>query len=173
MNQRLIQEAIRMISDKDMSGWSNAHDTVTLDALRNTNTEIEALTTENARLLAANCYSLNVEQEAIADLRAMTADRDHWKANHDAQVQRARVLIDREDLPLERVQAYEQIGILTAERDKLASDLELARMVPYVAAMSAIAKERDALKAEVERMSKLLRLSDTIKDGFRDIATAA
>lgn len=134
---------------------------------------ISRIPLRDTALLAANCYSLNVEQEAIADLRAMTADRDHWKANHDAQVQRARVLIDREDLPLERVQAYEQIGILTAERDKLASDLELARMVPYVAAMSAIAKERDALKAEVERMSKLLRLSDTIKDGFRDIATAA
>lgn len=43
MSQRLIQEAIRMIADKDMSGWSNAHDTVTLDALRGVNAEIESL----------------------------------------------------------------------------------------------------------------------------------
>lgn len=34
MSQRHIQEAIRMITDKDLSGWSNAHDSVTLDALR-------------------------------------------------------------------------------------------------------------------------------------------
>lgn len=33
-------------------------------------------------------------------------DRDHWKANHDAQVERARILHERPDLPLERVSAY-------------------------------------------------------------------
>lgn len=35
-------------------------------------------------------------------------DRDaaHWKANHDAQVARARVLVDRIDMPFERVNAY-------------------------------------------------------------------
>jgi hypothetical protein len=36
-------------------------------------------------------------------------DRDHWKANHDNQVRRARVLLERTDMPLERVSAYKQL----------------------------------------------------------------
>lgn len=43
------------------------------------------------------------------------SERDHWKANHDAQVSRARVLIERVDMPLERVSAYRMIGELQAE----------------------------------------------------------
>ena len=57
-------------------------------------------------------------------LFAVTADRDHWRSNHDAQVQRARVLHDRPDVPLERVQAYAQIGSLLAERDALCQVVE-------------------------------------------------
>lgn len=57
--------------------------------------------------------------EPILDaIEKLKAERNHWKANHDAQVQRARVLIDRPDIPLERVKAYEQIGVLTSERDE-------------------------------------------------------
>ncbi len=42
-------------------------------------------------------------RQSISELER---ERDHWKANHDNQVERARVLIDRPDMPLERVQAY-------------------------------------------------------------------
>lgn len=56
------------------------------------------------------------KKERCEDLQdqveALTAERDHWKANHDNQVKRARVLIERTDMPLERVRAYEQIGEL-------------------------------------------------------------
>ena len=45
-------------------------------------------------------------KEALID---MTRDRDHWKANHDNQVKRARVLIERGDLPIERILCYQQI----------------------------------------------------------------
>lgn len=44
-----------------------------------------------------------------AQIKTLTAERDHWKANHDAQVERARILIDKVDLPLERVKAYEVV----------------------------------------------------------------
>ncbi|NTX18036.1 hypothetical protein [Burkholderia cepacia] len=47
-----------------------------------------------------------------ARVAELEKERDHWKANHDAQVQRARVLVDRPDVPLERVRAYQQIGEL-------------------------------------------------------------
>ena len=35
-------------------------------------------------------------------------ERDHWKANHDSRVEAARVLIERDDLPRERINAYEK-----------------------------------------------------------------
>lgn len=40
-------------------------------------------------------------------LAAMTADRDHWKSNHETEVRRARILKERPDMPVERIQAYE------------------------------------------------------------------
>lgn len=48
-------------------------------------------------------------------------DRDHWKANHDAQVERARLLHERPDLPLERVQAYDQVGRMRTALESIAS----------------------------------------------------
>ncbi|CAG9229365.1 hypothetical protein [Burkholderia vietnamiensis] len=59
--------------------------------------------------IAARSEAYNLMCEAI---EAVSRERDHWKANHDAQVQRARALVDRPDMPLERVQAYKQIGEL-------------------------------------------------------------
>ncbi|WP_053074595.1 hypothetical protein [Chromobacterium sp. LK1] len=55
----------------------------------------------------ANCAGL--------ELGRVQDERDHWKANHDNQVQRARILIERGDMPLERVKAYERYTAL--ERD--------------------------------------------------------
>lgn len=59
--------------------------------------------------ISARGEAYNLMREAI---EAICKERDHWKANHDAQVQRARVLVDRPDVPLERVRAYQQIGEL-------------------------------------------------------------
>ena len=58
-----------------------------------------------------------------AEIATLTAERDHWKANHDAQVQQARLLIDRVDMPVERVKAYALVTRLTAERDALKDEL--------------------------------------------------
>lgn len=63
----------------------------------------------NGAPIAARGEAYNLMREAI---EAVCKERDHWKANHDAQVQRARVLVDRPDMPLERVRAYQQIGEL-------------------------------------------------------------
>lgn len=45
----------------------------------------------------------------IWNKRAPTAGELHWKNNHDSQVAKARVLIERLDMPLERVRAYQHI----------------------------------------------------------------
>jgi hypothetical protein len=47
-----------------------------------------------------------------------TAKAAHWKANHTNQVARARILLERPDMPIERVNAYKLIGEL---QEKLAA----------------------------------------------------
>lgn len=63
----------------------------------------------------------------VQKLRAMVSAREaevaHWKNNHEAEVRRARVLKERTDMPLERVQAYDKWGedletISRLEREK-------------------------------------------------------
>jgi hypothetical protein len=43
-----------------------------------------------------------------AERDALRAEVAHWKANHASEVQRARILKERPDIPIERVRAYEQ-----------------------------------------------------------------
>lgn len=67
------------------------------------------------------------------ELVAVTAERDHWKANHDNRVKAAKILTDRTDMPLERVGAYKH----------------------YVAALEANQKLRDALIAAETKLETL------------------
>jgi hypothetical protein len=53
-------------------------------------------------------------QDAVDHASAATIERNHWQANHDNQVSRARFLIERGDIPLERVRAYEEMAALQA-----------------------------------------------------------
>lgn len=57
--------------------------------------------------------------DELAELRAkvneLTKDRDHWKANHDAQVSAARLLRYKTDLPVERAEAYDELIELRAK----------------------------------------------------------
>lgn len=57
----------------------------------------------------------------------LEAQRDHWKANHENQVRRARILIERTDMPIERVSAYNRMLELEQQRDQLLTALEELR----------------------------------------------
>lgn len=46
------------------------------------------------------------DTQRIAELEKEVA---HWKNNHANMVDRTRVLIEREDLPIERINAYRQL----------------------------------------------------------------
>lgn len=48
--------------------------------------------------------------DVYEELSRARAEATHWKANHDAQVERARFLVERGDLPLERVRAYQTMA---------------------------------------------------------------
>lgn len=112
----------------------------------------------------ASAEAANAMRSLANHVEALTAERNHWKANHDAQVQRARVLIDRPDIPLERVKAYEQIGVLTSERD----DYRVKYNDTY-AALDDCARENIVLTAERDEWkSKHFAFKD--RDDMRDDA---
>lgn len=63
---------------------------------------------------------------AAREIERLRAEVQHWKANHDNRVEAARVLIERNDLPFDRVPAYkhylhlqEDVAALRAENESL------------------------------------------------------
>ena len=57
-------------------------------------------------------------------IQALTRELAHWKNNHATEVRRARILKERPDLPIERVQAYEKWGEDQAQLAKFKGALE-------------------------------------------------
>lgn len=65
-------------------------------------------------------------KKAADEIERLRAEVKHWKANHDNRVEAARVLIERNDLPFDRVPAYkhylhlqEDVAALRAENESL------------------------------------------------------
>jgi hypothetical protein len=89
-------------------------------------------------------------------LSAAEKERDHWKANHANRVAAAKVLIDRTDLPFERVKAYEKyvemqdrLAGVEKERDELrqrVAVLESDHDRCTTAIINAALRERDYLE---------------------------
>lgn len=92
-----------------------------------------------------NAHKLvELNHRIITENAALKAEVAHWKANHENMVNRSRVLIDRTDLPLERVQAFRQIEKLQAENELLrAANRGMGRLVDEVQA------ENERLRAEL------------------------
>jgi len=94
----------------------------------------------------------------IEDVEALRIERDLWKSNHDAQVQRSRVLKERTDMPLERVKAYEQIGELQTEIGQMKGELQRVYAVTrsHAELTFKAEAERDQLKAKNEKLADAL-----------------
>lgn len=54
----------------------------------------------------------------------------HWKANHDTQIQKSRILMDRRDMPLERVRAYSYVTGMELRIERLKEQIERLGGVP-------------------------------------------
>lgn len=54
----------------------------------------------------------------------------HWRANHDAQIERARVLQERPDMPLERVNAYHAWGSVLEDYKRFQACRHAAQNMP-------------------------------------------
>jgi hypothetical protein len=64
-------------------------------------------------------------QDAVDHASEAIAERNHWQSNHDHQVSRARFLIERGDIPVERVRAYEEMAILRQLEEAIRHDREM------------------------------------------------
>ena len=56
---------------------------------------------------------------SLRDKQKAESEAAHWKANHECEVSRARVLKERPDMPLERVNAYNRMVELEEENKAL------------------------------------------------------
>jgi hypothetical protein len=66
-----------------------------------------------------------------AELLTMEHDRDHWKANHDHQVECAHVLKSRKDMPVDRVILHQALLALTPEgRSEAQRAMDVVTSVP-------------------------------------------
>lgn len=63
--------------------------------------------------------------EEIRRLNKFEAESNHWKANHACEVERARVLKERPDMPLERIKAYDRMVELEEENKRLRARMEV------------------------------------------------
>lgn len=75
---------------------------------------------------------------ALRDKQKAEQEAAHWKANHECEVSRARVLKERPDMPLERVNAYNRMVELEKENEALKQriasleDVEQTRMMLHM-----------------------------------------
>lgn len=86
--------------------------------------ENEALQTE---LIAVYEQLEQVKKEAERQAVIMETMVNHWKANHANQVERARILIERPDMPLERVNAYNLVCSVQDDYRRFAACRHAAR----------------------------------------------
>lgn len=94
-----------------------------LHHLRDRNAQLERshaeLTVKFAATFDALLLARTYERNNLKEIDALKAEVAHWKANHNNMVNRSRMLIDRPDLPLERVKAFKQLETLKAENERL------------------------------------------------------
>lgn len=108
---RNLRETIRLQSNAARAGMDAAKRAATI-----LYAEADKARAESSPDVLASERAMNaVLTEENERLRAEVF---HWKANHDNQVTRARFLIERGDIPVERVRAYEEMATLRANMER-------------------------------------------------------
>ena len=119
-----------------------------LHNLRDRNAQLERshaeLTIKFAATFDALLLARTYERINLKEIDGLKAEVAHWKANHNNMVNRSRMLIDRPDLPLERVKAFKQLETLKAENERL----------------------RNAAKEAVEYLERIADTKGLIDGGF-------
>lgn len=129
----------------------------------------------NYKVLNPNTHvSLYANATPCARCKELECDVAHWKANHDNRVEAARLLIDRPDLPLERVKAYQAHIALQAKITEQAALIEKmdientscrVRIGTLNAQLTTPADRSKALESEVERQRKVIEAAKGLSFG--------
>ena len=122
-------------------------------------TEQAVETLDDAGSVIAN---KNIEIEQLRQrVQELEKERDHWKNNHETEVRRARILKERTDMPIERVQAYEKWGKDIAERDEL---LAAAEAIEINAEECLDFDECTAMLVQIDDYHKLMEAIASVKE---------
>lgn len=76
---------------------------------------------------AVLAYIRKVQAQEARHAKIQETKARHWKTNHDAQIERARVLQERPDMPLERVNAYQVWGTVLEDYKRFQACRHAAR----------------------------------------------
>lgn len=109
----------------------------------------------------------STEQDQIA---ALTADRDHWKANHGDIVKRKALLEQRPDLPVDRLPAYREMKRLQAENATLKADTGLRPVASALGSlwkMLGVTSQADTVDA-LARLKAAHQVPDNLPDDTQD-----
>lgn len=116
--------------------------------------EIEALRQQLKDVTDHYHAALEAEQvrfRQLAALRQQLREKDaeiaHWKNNHATEVRRARILKERTDMPIERVQAYEKWG---EDQQQLAASQALTLPADTTALSAIVTKAGEVMQIRAE-----------------------
>ena len=101
--------------------------------------------------------------EEIRRLNKFEAESNHWKANHACEVERARVLKERPDMPLERIKAYDRMVELEKENEALKHRIASLENVEMTRVMIDMASQRG--HEQTQMLHEILRY---VKAHFKD-----
>lgn len=99
----------------------------------------------------------------------------HWKNNHDTEVRRARILKERTDMPIERVQAYEQWGkdqaeLAAAKERERTNDILLEQQGDKLAALNdelaACREDAEWVKSYLDDCQRIVELYEQLYSPF-------
>jgi hypothetical protein len=90
--------------------------------------------------------------DAIRQRDTAIAEAVHWKANHDNQVAKTRLLTQRDDIPVDRLPAYREMERLQARIAELEAEMRIIK--PF---MQAVANTCEAAEKECKSLREQLR----------------
>lgn len=100
---------------------------------------------------------------ALREKEKAESEAAHWKANHECEVSRARVLKQRPDMPLERIKAYDRMVELEDENKSLKQRIASLENVEITRVMIDMASQRG--HEQTQMLHEILRY---MKAHFKD-----
>lgn len=82
-----------------------------------------------AGIIDADIAPMFVANAVLHQFHIEQKKAEHWKSNHDDLVKRCALLREREDLPVDRIPAYNELVRLRAENERLIGMVRFANSI--------------------------------------------